>query len=81
MKKGKKLTYEDESLILIKAIRVNTISKMTYEDAIKYESLQADMFPGIKSADIDYEQLSEAVAATIKTQNLQHIDKQIMKIK
>ena len=81
LRKGRKLSYEDESLILIKAIRVNTISKMTYEDAIKYESLQSDMFPGITSADIDYEDLSAAVAETIKDMKLQNIDKQIMKIK
>ena len=55
MKKGRKLQYEDEALILIKAIRVNTMSKLTYNDAIKYEALQTDMFPGINSADIEYE--------------------------
>ena len=80
-RKGRKLAYEDEALILIKAIRVNTISKMTYDDAIKYEALQADMFPGITSADVDYEQLSAAIDAVIKDMKLQSIDKQIMKIK
>ena len=54
LKKGRKMKYEDEALVLIKAIRVNTMSKLTYNDAIKYEALQADMFPGIVSADIEY---------------------------
>ena len=54
LKKGRKMRYEDEALVLIKAIRVNTMSKLTYSDAIKYETLQADMFPGITSADIEY---------------------------
>lgn len=55
IKKGVKLTYEAEALLLIKSIRVNTISKLTYSDNQKYEFLQADMFPGIQSEDIAYE--------------------------
>ena len=70
LKKGRRLTYEDEALILIKAIRVNTMSKLTYIDGIKYEALQADMFPGINSADIEYEQLTQAVLQTIEEQKL-----------
>ena len=54
LKKGRKLDYEAEALLLIKSIRVNTISKLTYSDSYKYEFLQQDMFPGIKSQDIDY---------------------------
>ena len=74
LKKGRKLKYEDEALILIKAIRVNTMSKLTYNDAIKYEALQSDMFPGIVSADIEYEQLTAAVNQTIADLKLQKID-------
>lgn len=74
------MKYEDEALVLIKAIRVNTMSKLTYTDAIKYEALQSDMFPGIKSEDIEYAQLTDAVNQTIAEQKLQHIDNQILKI-
>ena len=81
LRKGRKLAYEDEALVLIKAIRVNTISKLTYDDAIKYEAIQADMFPGITSGDVDYEQLAAAIDAVIADMKLQKIDKQIMKIK
>ena len=62
-------------------MRVNTMSKLTYNDTIKYEALQADMFPKISSADIDYAELDEAITATIQEMKLQNIDKQIMKIK
>jgi dynein heavy chain 2 len=57
LKKGRKLDFAAEALLLIKSIRVNTISKLTYSDSKKYEYLQADMFPGIKSEDIAYEEL------------------------
>ena len=75
LKKGRKLAYEDEALILIKSIRVNTISKLTYADAFKYEALQTDMFPGIKSEDIAYEQLTAAINKTIAENKLQPIEK------
>ena len=56
-------------------MRVNTMSKLTYNDTIKYEALQADMFPKISSADIDYAELDEAITATIQEMKLQNIDK------
>jgi len=61
-----KLNYESEALLLIKSIRVNTISKLTYSDSKKYEYLQADMFPGIKSEDIAYEKLHQAIREALK---------------
>lgn len=39
-KKGSKLDYDAEALLLIKATRVNTISKLTFSDSYKYEFLQ-----------------------------------------
>jgi dynein heavy chain 2 len=40
LRKGTKLDYNQEALLLIKSIRVNTISKLTYSDSYKYEYLQ-----------------------------------------
>jgi dynein heavy chain 2 len=74
------LEYEQEALLLIKSIRVNTISKLTYSDSYKYEFLQQDMFPGIKSQDIDYEKLEEAIKEALKEMKLQYIEKQVQKI-
>lgn len=62
-------------MLLIKSIRVNTISKLTYSDSRKYELLQADMFPGIKSEDISYEKLHEAIREALKELKLQYIEK------
>jgi dynein heavy chain 2 len=69
--------YAAEAVLLIKSIRVNTLSKLTYSDAKKYEYLQADMFPGIKSEDIAYEGLHEAIREAIKELGLQYIEKQV----
>lgn len=80
LKKGRKLSYEDEQMMLIKSIRVNTISKLTYADAKKYEALQADMFPNIKSEEIAYEELADAIRKVVEELKLQHIEKQVQKI-
>lgn len=46
-----------EALLLIKAIRINTMSKLTFADSKKFEGLLTDMFPGINVEDIVYEDL------------------------
>jgi dynein heavy chain 2 len=43
-----KLEYE----ILIKAVRVNTLSKLTFGDTYKFLALIGDVFPGVPSSDI-----------------------------
>lgn len=47
-----KLTASEECEVLIKAVRINTLSKLTYNDSTKFLSLIGDVFPGIESTDI-----------------------------
>jgi dynein heavy chain 2 len=56
------LEYE----ILIKAIRVNTLSKLTYADTMKFLSLINDVFPGIKSDDISGGELEQAIKEVMR---------------
>jgi dynein heavy chain 2 len=80
LKKGRKLTYDGEALIVIKSIRVNTMSKLTFEDAILYEQLQSDMFPGSKSEEIAFEDLTAAIKKVVEELKLENIEKQVQKI-
>lgn len=50
-----------ESEILIKALRINTISKLTFSDMLKFNILVEDVFPGINIKDIIYEKISNSV--------------------
>lgn len=50
-----------ESEILIKALRINTISKLTFTDMLKFNVLVEDVFPGTNIKDIIYEQVSSAI--------------------
>ena len=47
--RGTALTRELEYETLIKAIRVNTLSKLTFDDAVRFLALLGDVFPGIRS--------------------------------
>jgi dynein heavy chain 2 len=70
-----KLDYDQEALILIKSIRVNTISKLTYGDSYKYEYLQRDMFPSIQTKEIDYGKLVDAIKESLSELKLLYIEK------
>ena len=50
-----------ECEILIKALRINTISKLTFTDMLKFNVLVEDVFPGISIKDIVYEKITAAV--------------------
>jgi dynein heavy chain 2, cytosolic len=46
---GVSLTPTSEAELLIKAIRVNTLSKLTFDDASRFVGLLGDVFPGVPS--------------------------------
>lgn len=53
------ITAQQEYEILIKALRVNTLSKLTFSDTQKFLPLIGDVFPGVHSSDITGTSLSE----------------------
>ena len=46
---GVPLNPQLERETLIKAIRVNTLSKLTFDDAVRFLALLGDVFPGVRS--------------------------------
>lgn len=56
------------------------MSKLTYSDSKKYEALQNDMFPGINSEDIAYDELTAAIKVALEELKLEYIDTQVQKI-
>ena len=74
------MKLEDEVEILIKAIRINVLSKLTFNDAINFNLIIEDVFPGIKINDITYEDLNAALLQTYKENNFEIIDSQFNKV-
>ena len=67
-------------MLLIKAIRINTLPKLTYTDLTKFISLIEDVFPSVESSDIDYKELTKAIEEVLVAMKLHKIDTQILKI-
>jgi dynein heavy chain 2, cytosolic len=57
-------------------VRVNTLSKLTYSDAIRFDALVKDIFPGTQLADIEYPGLTQALRDAYTQLGLQYSDKQ-----
>ena len=51
---------------MIKALRINTISKLTFNDMLKFNVFVQDGFPGVDIKDIIYEKISKAVEEVFK---------------
>jgi dynein heavy chain 2 len=60
-KRGVQFGPGTESEILIKAMRVNTLSKLTFSDTLKFLALIGDVFPGVNSSDITGGELEQAI--------------------
>lgn len=65
---------------MIKALRINTISKLTFNDMLKFNVLVEDVFPGIDIKDIIYEQISNAVQKVFEEEKFNLMPSQLNKI-
>lgn len=68
---------ETEANLVVQALRINTLSKLTFSDSIRFDSLVRDVFPGVKFKDIEYEQLAAAIREVCKESNLCVIENQV----
>jgi len=74
------LTDIEESVILLKAVRMNTLSKLTFADSRRFQDLCLDLFPGVNVKDIEYKELEAVVRETIREMKLNEIDSEISKM-
>ncbi|KAG6966238.1 hypothetical protein JG687_00004962 [Phytophthora cactorum] len=77
-----RMTTAEETEILIKAVRINTLSKLTFVDSTRFLALIGDVFPGVESADLAGGALGDAIrdVMTSKPFFLQVDDLQIRKM-
>ena len=74
------LSEEQETELVIGALRMNTLSKLTFADSVRFNALLSDVFPGSRITEIDYSQLQSAIEATLADMKLERVDKQVKKI-
>ena len=76
----KKPSENEEGELMVKSLRINTISKLTFDDARLFNGLIADIFPGVKVNEISYEELEAAVKTSVAELGLQLVDAQVSKV-
>jgi dynein heavy chain 2 len=72
---------KEEASLLVKSIRVNTMSKLTFADTKKFENLMNNIFMGVKIEDVKYEELTNCIKETLTEMNLSFVERQVNKIK
>lgn len=60
----------DEARLVVQALRINTLSKLTFSDSIAFDALVKDVFPGVPFKDIEYETLREKLKEVCAENNL-----------
>lgn len=77
---GTEITLQLESKLIIGSLKINTLSKLTYDDSIRFNALINDVFPGIEDDEIDYKDLEAAIRSALDELELEQVDSQIKKI-
>ncbi|KAK3576323.1 hypothetical protein CHS0354_039732 [Potamilus streckersoni] len=75
------LTEKDEAHILIHSLKDANMPKFLAEDVPLFESILADLFPGMSPPDVSHGVLERAVNMAVRDQNLQIWPNQIEKVK
>lgn len=65
-----KVDKQLESKLVVQALRINTLSKLTFSDCARFNALVKDVFPGIEFKDIEFDKLAEAIRTVCKEKNL-----------
>lgn len=62
LKEGKgSLDENAEKELVVQALRLNTLSKLTFADCARFDSLVRDVFPGVHFTSSGYEELTAAL--------------------
>ena len=67
----------DEPKLVVQALRVNTLSKLTFSDGVRFDALVKDVFPGVELKDIEYMTLADAIRQHCKDQHLVVMETQV----
>ena len=77
---GEKLAEATEEQLLIKALRINTLSKLTHADTSAFNALLGDVFPGVPASDVTYADLEAAIRTVLAEEGLEELPLQMAKM-
>ncbi|NXI65822.1 DYHC2 protein, partial [Anseranas semipalmata] len=79
LKKSKVKQEINESHLVVQALRLNTMSKLTFADCARFDALVKDVFPGIDFEDVECVKLTTALQQVFEEAHLEIINTQIKK--
>ena len=59
-----------EMKLVVQALRLNTLSKLTFSDSKRFDALIKDVFPGIDFHDVEYTTVREALKSAMEEMGL-----------
>lgn len=62
---------------MVQALRLNTMSKLTFADSSRFDALVRDVFSGVSFADVDDQILTQALEQVYKEARLELIPSQV----
>lgn len=62
---------------MVQALRLNTLSKLTFADSKRFDALVRDVFLGVPFRDVEYEDLEAALRESCLESNLVVIESQV----
>ena len=68
---------EVEARLVVQAVRVNTLSKLTFSDSKRFDALVKDTFPGVDFRGVEYAELAAALRAAAEESNLVVMETQV----
>ncbi|XP_040514464.1 cytoplasmic dynein 2 heavy chain 1 isoform X1 [Gallus gallus] len=69
----------NESHLVVQALRLNTMSKLTFADCARFDALVKDVFPGTDFKDVEYAKLTAALQEAFEEARLEIINTQVKK--
>ncbi|PAA68244.1 hypothetical protein BOX15_Mlig013490g1 [Macrostomum lignano] len=79
LKENEKLEPDAEARLVVQALRINTLSKLTFSDCFRFDSLVKDVFPTVDFKDIEYQVLAEKIREVVAEQKLVLNENQVKK--
>ncbi|KAK3862338.1 hypothetical protein Pcinc_031789 [Petrolisthes cinctipes] len=73
------LKPELEAELVVQALRINTLSKLTFSDSSRFDDLVRDVFPDVKFRGVGYESLAEILQEVFQEMSLIPNERQIKK--
>ncbi|XP_060586003.1 dynein axonemal heavy chain 6-like [Ruditapes philippinarum] len=71
---------KNEDVVLIRALRDSNLPKFLAQDAVLFQAILSDLFPGVTIPEHDYGQLQEEIEAVIESRHLVVLQTQVKKV-